>query len=229
MERMRKEINMQILIVTMLIITISSVVSTALMYKLLMDTKHGNTSNISASNKLNNTSIENKKENEEETVEKLFATYQNNYQKSLKEIMEIENEISIYLGEGRKYELPGVERVYVDVNNDAYFELKKGSELYVEYGEKLKVESGVANVFVYPVGSGGYSEAIFLKLDGTVSTVNGAHIELNKTVEVEDVEGAKNVVNVISYFESYYNEDNGNYEGETPTVVYIDINGNIIK
>lgn len=226
MERMRKEINMQILIVTMLIITISSVVSTVLMYKLLMDTKYGTISNISVSNRLNNNSKD--KTNEEETVENSFATYQKNYQKSLKEIMEIENEISIYLGDERKYELPGVQRVYVDVNNDAYFEFKKGSELYVEYGEKLKVESDVANVFVYPTGSGGYSEAIFLKLDGTASSVHGADIE-RKVVDVKKVEGVKNAVSVISYDNYYYNEDNGEYEGNTPDVAYIDINGNVIK
>lgn len=217
-----KNVKIALLIVTMLIITITSVAATAVMYKLLMDTKNESQQNISISDNSNN------KVEEENTTENSFTTYQENYQETLKEIMGKENEISIYIGEGRDYELPGVERVYVDVNNDAYFEFKEGSELYSKYGETLKVESGVANVFVYPTGSGGNSEVIFLKLDGTASSVHGFYIEQNKVVEVEKVEGVENAVNVISYFRNYYNEDGG-YEGTTPTVVYIDVNGNVIK
>jgi len=48
MEEMRKEINIKILIVTMLIITISSVVSTFLMYQLLLETRHDEKENDKA-------------------------------------------------------------------------------------------------------------------------------------------------------------------------------------
>lgn len=48
MENMRKQINMQILIVTMLIITICSAVSTVLIHKLIIDTKSNSNVSIGA-------------------------------------------------------------------------------------------------------------------------------------------------------------------------------------
>ena len=163
-------------------------------------------------------------ENSNQIESNLFDLYQENYKNTFKQIITEYNDISIYLGnEERKNELPGVVRVFLDSKNDAYFEFDKNSQLYAKYGEKYKVEDNIANIFVCPDGNGGYSDAIFLKLDGTAYIVSGYKLEQSTEVQCEKVENVTNAINVISYTQS----DDGIIGA--CTYEFIDINGNIIK
>ena len=163
-------------------------------------------------------------ENLNQIESNLFDLYQENYKNTFKQIITEYNDISIYLGnEERKDELPGVVRVFLDSKNDAYFEFDKNSQLYAKYGEKYKVEDNIANIFVCPDGNGGYSDAIFLKLDGTAYIVRGYKLKQSTEVQCKKVENVTNAINVISYTQS----DDGMTGAWT--YQFIDINGNIIK
>lgn len=170
--------------------------------------------------------LANKEEEENVIKENSFALYQENYQETFKQMIRNKNEISIYLD--YEYAMPGVEKVYIDSNNDAYLTFKENSDLYTKYGKELKVETGVANIFLCDVGTGGYQEAIFLKLDGTASSVSGYKIEETSTVKCEKIEGVENAVNVITYVYQEFNEF-GELGAAGPATAIIDINGNVIK
>lgn len=167
------------------------------------------------------------KENEEIVIEEnSFELYQENYKKTYKQIITGKNTINTYIDD--EFAMPGVQSIYIDQNNDAYLTFKENSDLYKKYGKEYKVESGVANIFLCPVGTGGYEEAIFLKLDGTASYVSGYKIEETSTVKCEKIEGVENAVNVITYVYQEFDEF-GELGAAGPATVIIDINGNVIK
>lgn len=165
-----------------------------------------------------------------DNVEKLTANsykvYQENYKNGYKNHIRGENRI--YISPDSSYELPGVESIYIDSNNDAYFIFVKDSELYKKYGEKYKVETNVANIYLCPVGTGGYVEAVFLKLDGTASSVSGYALEEKTVVECNIIEGVKNAVNVITYVYQEYGAD-GQIGAAGPVTLFTDINGNMFS
>ena len=153
-----------------------------------------------------------------------FKIYQENYKNNYKKTITGENIIYIYSGG----EVPGVYGIYLDSNNDAYFEFEEESQLYKKYGKTYKVESNVANIYLCPVGTGGYADVIFLKLDGTASSVIGYELEENPEVVCNTIEGVKNAVNVITYVYVLYN-DYGELGANGPATVFVDINGNMIS
>ena len=158
--------------------------------------------------------------NKQEIKENSFAIYQENYEKAFKQTMTSENRIEIYTH--NEYSMHGVERIYLDKNNDAYLTFNENSDLYKKYGENYKIETGVANIFLCDMGNGGYQEAIFLKLDGTASYVSGYKIETTNSVNCENIDGVENAVNVINYLAT--DGMSGGWE-----YAIIDINGNVIK
>lgn len=154
--------------------------------------------------------IENTTNNEKDK----FEEYKEKYEKTFKTVINGENTISIYLGEERKDELPGITEVYVDASNKAYIEMKNGS--------KKQVESNVANIYICPEGNGGYSDIVFLKLDGTATKISGTDVEkgnINSTV----IQNVKNAISVIAY--SVQDPEGGGHA----TYAFVDIDGNIIK
>lgn len=168
--------------------------------------------------------IENGKESEvqkelqEESINK-FEQYKNNYEEAFNKVINGNNKISTYLEED---ELPGILEVYVDANNDAYVTINKDNALYSKYGSEYKVATNVANIYVCHVGNGGLSDIIFLKQDGTVSTINGTEV-VNGNIECKKVNNVKDIISVISYAEL----DEMGLGGSS--YAFVDINGKIIK
>lgn len=174
--------------------------------------------------KLSVTTAVSKVDNAEENIVKYkYSEYQENYTNSYKELINENSDVTIYLGDERKNELPGVFSISLDSNNDVYFNININSDIYTEYGEKYKVSSNVANIYVCAEGNGGYSDAIFVNLDGTVDYVSGYIVGETSKIVCNRVENVKDIVNVISYYSS---ED-----GLTGVMDYafVDINGNIVK
>lgn len=165
----------------------------------------------------------NVKDNQIDVAANSFREYQENYKTSYKKIIAGENVISIY----PRGEVPGVCEIYLDSNNDVYFRFEEDSQLYKKYGKTYKVESNVANIYLCPVGTGGYADAVFLMLDGTASSVSGYELEQNPVVECNKIEGVEKAVNVITYAYVLYN-DYGELGANGPATVFIDINGNWI-
>lgn len=165
---------------------------------------------------------ENNKEEQDGKIENdKLIQFRQKYLESIESLIIDNNRISISLF-NRKEELPGISEIYVNSNGEAYIVIDSESNLYSVYGNEYKVETNVANIYVYNIGNNGLSDAIFLKKDGTASKIEGTEVVYGN-IESKQISNVKNAINVINYLE----RDKLGAGGYG--YAFIDINGNLIK
>lgn len=120
-----------------------------------------NTKNMTLEPQAENKEIadEEKSDDKKVTNEKdAFEVYQEGYEKSFKEKINGYNKIDVWLYD---YDIPkGLVSAYVDANHDAYVRIDTDSE-YAKYGETMKVDENIANIYVCHTGNGSWYDIIF--------------------------------------------------------------------
>ena len=90
-----------------------------------------------------------------------------------------------------------VREVYIDANFDVYLRFDTNSKYYnASLGEKMKINSDCVNIYLFPVGNGGFYQLLMLKKDGTIDKLSAMDLN-NGNIKVEKVENVKNVINIV--------------------------------
>ena len=147
--------------------------------------------------------INNDQNGEIKTEEKSsYETFMENYKKERTKETSYDAFVYEYLGDDyRKYELPGIIEIKLDNKGNLHLgfseEFLKGKGN--EYSLKDYIlEKDVFTFRVCPVGNGGYSDLIILKMDGTAEKLSGVKFDQTGKLDLEKLE-IKNVIHIDVY------------------------------
>ena len=149
-----------------------------------------------------------------------FKTYQQNYQNGFNDL--IKNNNLAYYSFFDEEDLCGIREVYINSEAKVTLVIDKNTDLSKKYGTNYTVTENASQIYICSVGQGSLKDIVVIKNDGTASIISGSELS-NSIIKEQQVENAKNIVNVIQYQST---DEMGLGANE---YAFIDIDGNIIK
>lgn len=149
-----------------------------------------------------------------------FKIYQQNYLKGFKDL--IKNNNLAYYNFFDKEELFGIREAYINSDAKVILIIDEDTNLFRKYGTNYIAMENASQIYVCPIGQGSLKDIVVVKNDGTVSIISGLELS-NSIIKEQEVENAKNIVNVIQY------QSTDEMGLEANEYAFMDIEGNIIK